>query len=502
MDAVRPAPQDQPADNQFFLTRQSANLMEDFIREIGRSSSLFLLYGDESIGKSWLLRELTGKRLAVDRVSWIDFKQTPCTEDNNSVSVSVADASKISSLLETANDAELIIVDHFEAASNKARHALFQGWLTDGIDKKLNVIIAASTTSFNEVRQLAQQNQIEVRSFQLLPFSRENVEAYLGFRLFPQSSLKPLSMSAEVSRQIRACKGNIGKVADLAITLKDQIRQKADNGKSQSKSIMTGTIISLLLVLVVTAWYLRPQSPGPEFEDQQVENSSAGSSTTEASIAVQAEITEPINSASTVVPEIEGPESQEPVTVVTEVVATEVTETEVEESVEPEADLEVDSGTDNKTVVVEDPVPETNATDTIELSDDTLLPNEVAQILSENRDRYSSRFLQDLESSLDWIKHREKSRTTIQIMSLDFSEFTDDTYYKYLERMQRSAIDVSLIKIYPARINGALIYGVIYGNYEDRKEANRQIGQLPAALKANQPIPRTMGGIWNEITQQ
>ena len=50
--------------NPFFLTRQSANLMEDFVRELNQGSALFLLYGESGVGKTRLLQELGQSRLA------------------------------------------------------------------------------------------------------------------------------------------------------------------------------------------------------------------------------------------------------------------------------------------------------------------------------------------------------------------------------------------------------------------------------------------------------
>ena len=64
----------------FFLTRQAGNLMEDFARETSHSSSLFLLYGDGQVKE--------------------------------------------------ASSQDIIILHHFEAASNTARHQVFQSWDT------------------------------------------------------------------------------------------------------------------------------------------------------------------------------------------------------------------------------------------------------------------------------------------------------------------------------------------------------------------------------------
>jgi len=43
---------------------------------------------------------------------------------------------------------------------------------------------------------------------------------------------------------------------------------------------------------------------------------------------------------------------------------------------------------------------------------------------------------------------------------------------------------------------------VIYGVYESRREAYQNIQHLPEVLKSRGPIPRTIGGIWNEINDR
>jgi septal ring-binding cell division protein DamX len=123
-------------------------------------------------------------------------------------------------------------------------------------------------------------------------------------------------------------------------------------------------------------------------------------------------------------------------------------------------------------------------------------------LLADNTTQYSSRFQHELANSLDWIEQNDKGRATIQLMLLGFAEFTENTYYDYIDRLKRRDIDLSRIKIYPTVINDIVVYGVIYGEYENRVEAKRQIQNLPEALEADRPIPRTFGGIWSEITQQ
>lgn len=138
--------------------------MEDFAREIETGSALFLLYGEEAVGKTRLLRELQANRLADARVHWIDMRVAE-NEDGDK-----ADRSReIEEIFETAQSGDILIADHFESALKKTRHQLFLSWSTDGIDKKLNLIIASNIDGFDELRQLSQQYQARVQSFQQMP---------------------------------------------------------------------------------------------------------------------------------------------------------------------------------------------------------------------------------------------------------------------------------------------------------------------------------------------
>jgi len=486
---VKPAQQDHLTGDQFFLIRQTANLMEDFVREIGDTSSLFLLYGGQSVGKSWLLRELAAKRFDHDTIHWIDFKADAVGAKSGKTGSKLAqgkNASNVSKLMEAAKDGELIIADHFELATNKARHALFQSWVTDGIDKNLNLIIAADTNSFNEVRQLAQQHQLEVKSFQLLPYNTAEIEAFLGFYLFPDNPLKPLLIPAEVSRQIKNCRGVIGEVAGVATQQADKITQNMKPGTKSNSRTVVGIMLSLLLLAAVAYGFLMPAGQKEIVPDRQAEVSE---------VAIDPEIVGPTSSNDVVESIVDSPETLE--SVQQEVIAGPSETLQSAESVDvepasqsaPEADTEPDQLT--VSAKLEQPEQPTQDTEV----------KGVEESLLESTAKYSVRFQQELGNTLSWIRHIDKKRSTIQIMSLGFGDSIDDTYYKYLEKMKKLDIDISQIRIYPTRRNGSILFGVIYGEYDNRQEALEQILQLPEEFKRNRPIPRTMGGIWNDINR-
>jgi septal ring-binding cell division protein DamX len=114
---------------------------------------------------------------------------------------------------------------------------------------------------------------------------------------------------------------------------------------------------------------------------------------------------------------------------------------------------------------------------------------------------YSDWFIEELKRSRDWFEASEKSHATIQLMSIGFDSETDDTYLKYVETLQKKGVDVSKLQIYATRVQEDVIFGIVFGDYRSRGAANKSITDLPSSFRANKPFPRSLGGIWDEISQ-
>lgn len=98
----------------FFLTRQTANLMEDFVRELNQSSALFLLYGDNGVGKTRLLQELGKSRLSERAIYWIDLDSGDGSDE-----ILMDRSAEVEALFAEAGEGDIIIADHFESAIKK-----------------------------------------------------------------------------------------------------------------------------------------------------------------------------------------------------------------------------------------------------------------------------------------------------------------------------------------------------------------------------------------------
>jgi septal ring-binding cell division protein DamX len=110
-----------------------------------------------------------------------------------------------------------------------------------------------------------------------------------------------------------------------------------------------------------------------------------------------------------------------------------------------------------------------------------------------------ARFQQDLRFSMDWIKTREDSAGTIQILLLSFSSFDPTAYYEYLQHLANQQVDVDNIRVFKTLTGGTEVYSVVYGEYASRKAAGNSLDGLPEALRNISPIRRSVGGIREEI---
>jgi septal ring-binding cell division protein DamX len=482
---VKSVPENNLISDPFFLTRQTANLLEDFTREINKGSSLFLLYGVASVGKSHLLRELANRGISGRKFHWVDFKSymvDPRMKNELSDAHESGFASEFQAQMEAADEHDVIIVDHFELASNESRHRLFHSWSIDGINKKLNLIIAATSDSFDDLREFAQHFKIQIKSFELMPCSMAEVEAFLAFYLFPKNPLSSLSIPSDVEKQLRSCNGILSKVAEVAIQQGKLVSVKTESDP-ESKNHTPLAIGFLLIVLIaIGTGYQYWMTPASKNDISSTITDQTVTIVSDNDDVVAIKQPEPIQSSAAVetTASIDSPQIVEP-------------EQEAEPVTEPVVQDTVKNANQQNLSVEPEP---TQVEPEVEKVD------EPVKLEVSNKSQQLSRFHRDLDDSLHWIESQDKSRATIQIMMIGFKNFNGKAYYDYLDSLLSKNIDISRFKIYQTSINGSVVFGVIYGEYKNRRDAYQHINQLPEALKRKSPIPRTIGGIWNEINDR
>ena len=493
----------------FFLTRQTANLMEDFARELKVGASLFLLYGDNGAGKTRLLRELSENRLSSARIHWIDLNAESPDEKNQQPG-----SAEVEAVFDAANSGDIIIVDHFESALKKTRHQLFLSWTTEGADKKIGMIVASSSEGFNEFRQLSQHYQVSVQSFELMPFNPDEVEAFLGFYLFPDHPIGKLSIPSELRKQLAATDGAVGEVIKIAERDGAQIESSP---MTDTESIRKGSriMVTILILFAITAgvgWYFLSSQPAPQQPVPAVASEAEPVTNYEPVVEVEVQKEADTEPGAETVAELEAETSsltEDELEVEVEPDSAVVDEPAVSATVETTAEAETMPDLDPDTEDQAGPEPGTASdTDAVlveeanqqDAGDTALAP---AEISSTQPDQAvltdTERFQQDLRFSMDWIETREDSAGTIQILLLSFSGFDPTAYYEYLQYLANQQVDVDNIRVFKTLTGGTEVYSVVYGEYASRKAAGASLDGLPEALRNISPIRRSIGGIREEI---
>ncbi len=540
----------QTVSKPYFLTRQTANLMEDFTRELNEGASLFLLYGEDGVGKTRLLEELGYTRLAERAIFWLDLESGEQGDETR-----MDRSTEVEALFAAAGKGDIIIADHFEAALKKTRHQLFLSWSTDGIDKQLNLIIASSIEGFNELRQLSQQYQVRVESFQQMPFSEDEVRSFLGFYLFPDNPVGKLSIPSPLRKQIAAAKGNVGRVIEIVERDGDQIQSAAPVEQTESVRQGSRVIFAALLLFVLAVgigWYLyfEPRmtepapaivfstetdattpapadEPEPEAQAEVVAEpevavpaEGATEDGTEAQTAAVTDNTDEAATATAAETEAE-PESAaistaavEPEPVATPAAAEQesievpaaaadsdtaareadddAAATEVAAAVQPEANTAQQS----ETLLAGEPGTASDSEAVIvEAPSQATVADEPAPVPADNRQRFDL----ELQQSLEWIGQRENSVGTIQILLLSYDGFDPDNYYAYVANLAQRGVDPERLHVFKTLTGNREVYSVMYGEFPTRKAAINAIDGLPRVLRDTSPLGRSVGGIWQEI---
>ncbi|MCP4769524.1 MAG: hypothetical protein GY875_25115 [Gammaproteobacteria bacterium] len=506
--------------NPFFLTRQTANLMEDFVRELKADASLFLLYGKIGVGKTRLLEELKRTRLTDSKIHWIDLKA------GGSGDGSLVDSgAMVEDIFARAQPGDIIIADHFEMALQKTRHQLFLSWSIEGIDKQINMIVSSNDKFFEELRQLATQYQVRVQSSQLMTLKPEETVAFLGFYLFPDRPIGKLSVPPILQEQLGATHGAIGKIVEIAERAGDQITTAAlddvETIRKDSKN-MIAILIGVALVIGCGWYYLSSRSTTDDVAIATNETLAPLEATAPIEVVVQDEsaslpatapsVADGIEPGDTVAGDIvveadasTGEASVEPVTV--EAAVTDAGPDVTEEASEDSTEVMPEAGTASveEAVLVDEANSQLTESPAVAEADEVPVEPTSGETVATVPEAVpipppgASRFDSELQASLDWINRSDKKVGTIQIMMLSYDKFDDRVYYDYVDHLATRGVDTSELKTFMTFTGGRKVYSVVYGEYKSWRAAGDAIQGLPSVLRDTSPIPRSAGGLLKEI---
>ena len=497
----------QSTDMPYFLTKQTANLQEDFNREIKDSASLFLLYGEVGVGKTRLLKELVSTRFNQLRVHWVDCDQA----ENKSGSTTELD-SVLERALKKANSGDVIVADHFELATNKMKHHLLQTWATDGIDKKFSLIIATGPTGIEEIRNLADRYSLDVKGFQLLPLTRKEVDGYCASVLFPLLVPSPLWMPRQTRRALNEARGLIGNLRDVVALYSHHIvMQGTPSLPSIVKPLWVVSGLAIILLLAGLTYRFIPIDPlnsilfNPMKENQVELNQPEGLALSKSDLKMEKSqaLMKPASTQTILLPQIEMPTLPKSSAELTLIESSIIKREKSRKIKIAQAEKAQAEKAKNKKAKAEKAKAEKVEAKEIEINEVSIKESVKVESLvrQSQKEPHSDWFNAELKRSRDWFETVERSRATIQIMSINLDVTTSSTYFSYLKTLQKRGVDVTQLRVYRTRVPENLLFSIVYGSYSSRRMASRSIINLPASLGANQPISRSIGGIWDEISQ-
>ncbi len=103
---------------------------------------------------------------------------------------------------------------------------------------------------------------------------------------------------------------------------------------------------------------------------------------------------------------------------------------------------------------------------------------------------------QQLALTEQWIRQANDENFTIQLSLID--AWATEKVNQYLQRAAET-LQPNKLFIYPASIQGRMVYSVLYNDYAGREAATEQLRQLAPWIRQNAPYLRTIKGIRSDI---
>ncbi len=518
--------------NTFFLTRQSANVMEDLFRQLSQAGMVCLLYGSKGVGKSRLLEQFVSSRLVQDKIVFVEFDNS-----GNFHSVSTPEQpwkveEFVPKLLQPSESNSIFLIDQFEQAPPDIIAAIFHYWQLEARLKDQKLILTSSPDKLQQLLELSQKSSISINSVELKPLSANEQLEFIRSRCCPGHAQQPL-LNRQQKLQLKQSQGLFNQL----VLLQKQWSGQVECREQQQKRPMTVPAILVLVVIAlgVLVWTLYPDEPVMTFESvgtqkdpiqvtqpeapavtEEVTDTSADSQQT-SSIEQAPEVTEDRQSELVEQPEPADTGSpvaaadddttasmvEEPAETETEMTTLAIADEPVSEPVEEE--LPQPLAEEAQPVTTAD-VDSSNAQSeaTAEPLTDTEQPAVDAEPVMQapaivEPEPEPSLYQQRLRASEQWLTQSADSTSSIQLMLLGFEIDAEQAIEQYLQGLLAKDIDTDNIMLYATVKNQRSVIGVLYGIYPDRQQARQNIRSLPRALNANKPIIRTVKGIKDEI---
>ena len=483
--------------NPLYLTPQTAMLMKNFSRVLNTGASVIALYGEPCTGKTRILHELAQNQMPKSRVRWIKINARDSGDEAKQDRSELIEAT-----FDLANDGDFIIVDHLESAFNKTCHQLFLSWTTTGIEKNLKLIIACNIEVSNDLEQLVQHYQVRIESFQLMPFNDEQVEAFIGFYLFPDHPTGKLVIPGDLRVQFAVTNGRVGQIIEIA--KRDGARISSGFQDNIETTRQDGRMVAALGVSVLAmavGWFFLSGGDDKAASTPIVASDSSNlvasiGQVAETGIVTESEV-ETVDEAITERESGTEIESIKPSATKTTPETGTVLVSVIDSDAVSAIDIFIDA--QEETTITPEPGNVTDVSKAVEEDIDTAGAASADSSVDELEQNEVQRLQRELRASSDWIYNNEGSVGTIQILLLSFEKFDAKGFFEHVDYLANHKVDTAKLRIFKTYSGNMAAYSVFYGEYGSRIAASSAKDSLPEVLRKTSPISRSLGGIIREI---
>ena len=457
-------------DQPFFRTRQSANIIKDLAQAGARSGQVFLLLGEQGVGKSRLLQEFINTDSRVASARYVQ-----CLPDGRFRLNFDEELETAGEVLAGLDDSGLVVFDQLELASPADLETLVGFCSRSHAYRHPQIVLCGHTPLADRLRELGSTRLAGIQRADLRGLDNRERKQYLMLR---GSKGNPHNVCR--SRRLRQLlERSSGGFAEL-----DRIALGSGSGSPHDPDSLSGllalsrtqvALAGMLLVttLLVVAGMGRVESPAEQDKTELEIQSSRHSLSLPSSESVPESVDDQTL-------RVASPTASLPLPAYD---AAPSTRSESRQQMRAKPTGEAVAKANAADMIAQPP--------TVSKEIRAREKNSAGYSLVESRQ----------QATLHWLAEQPQSAASIQILTLVGQSPAWPSLTRYLERLRNSGIDLDQVFVYSANTRQGRIHGVLYGSYKDRSDALRQIQQLPEILSMNRPIPRTVGGLRQEIAR-
>ena len=444
----------------FFLTRNIANTMDALLRRLSEGSSVSLISGVRGVGKSRFLEQFYKTYDARLNIKLVRFENPESVTIQGAGDFSL-DHSFLTELLGSLQNQSCLIIDQFEQASAETQRKILAFWNLHGVDKALKLVLSVEQGNLQKMTELFQGYSFSIDRVELTPLSFEEQLEYIRSTCCPKLR-QHAKLGTENKKKLKATLGVFTNLEAFSSRYGHEIIciDTPFTAGLSSHRLLISTLGLLIITLLGVIGFSIIHTLDNEFSGFNMSSAQG------------------VNQQETkqfTVTKNDFLQGQSPIIM-------------PEMAAHKDANERVDMS--DQAVPANTPMPQP------ESPDEEVASNEA--VVAETAD---SLFEQRLRATENWLDDSDDNTASIQIMSLTYKHDSAQSITRYLEKLATSKVDLNQIKIFNF-FRGETMLGVLYGSFENTAQARQSIEKLPEVLKANQPIPRTVRGIKDDIQRK